>query len=163
MLTGSHALPPPFKAPLRAHNADPRHLLLPTPQHYACGSAAPPHLQEDVVRVAQQVAVLAADGAEDADGEAGAGEGVPEEDVPRQAQLGTEDAHLPPHGRTRNGRFSQPAPPRPTQGARTSSLKSSRSGSMSLRRMVASSPPTLWCDLIVAEGPLNEMLSMTSG
>ena len=37
--------------------------------------------------------------------------------------------------------------------ALTSSLNSSRSGSISLSRMRSGSPPTLWCDLMVADGP----------
>jgi hypothetical protein len=36
---------------------------------------------------------------------------------------------------------------------RTSSLNSMRSGSTSSIRMSAGSPPTLWCDLIVAATP----------
>mmetsp|Transcript_20478 Transcript_20478/g.72414 ORF Transcript_20478/g.72414 Transcript_20478/m.72414 type:complete len:232 (+) Transcript_20478:382-1077(+) len=53
--------------------------------------------------------------------------------------------------------------PMATPSSRTSSLKSSRSGSMSFRRMLSIRPPTLWCDLMVAEGPLNDTDSITSG
>ena len=48
--------------------------------------------------------------------------------------------------------------------ARTSSLNNSRSGSTSVMFMRAGRPPTLWCDLMVTEGPpVNETLSITSG
>ena len=51
---------------------------------------------------------------------------------------------------------------RPT--LRTSSLNSSRSGSMSLNFMSGLSPPTLWCVLIVTDGPpRGENDSITSG
>ena len=46
---------------------------------------------------------------------------------------------------------------------RTSSLKSSRSGSMSFSFIRSGSPPTLWWLLMTALGPLNDTLSMTSG
>ena len=47
---------------------------------------------------------------------------------------------------------------------RTSSLNSSRSGSTSFTRMRSGRPPTLWCDLIVTDGPpVNDTLSITSG
>ena len=46
---------------------------------------------------------------------------------------------------------------------RTSSLKSSRSGSTSASFITSGSPPTLWWLLMVADGPLKETLSMTSG
>ena len=46
---------------------------------------------------------------------------------------------------------------------RTSSLKSSLKGSMSSRFILLGSPPTLWWLFIVAEGPLKETLSITSG
>ena len=48
--------------------------------------------------------------------------------------------------------------------ARTSSLNSSRSGSISFRFMRSGRPPTLWCDLMVTDGPpVNDTLSITSG
>ncbi|MNL59685.1 hypothetical protein D3C87_1834320 [compost metagenome] len=48
--------------------------------------------------------------------------------------------------------------------ARTSSLNSSRSGSTSFMFIRSGRPPTLWCDLIVTEGPpVKETDSMTSG
>src|ERR1700743_2156835 len=48
--------------------------------------------------------------------------------------------------------------------ARTSSLNNSRNGSTSFMFMRAGSPPTLWCDLMVTEGPpVNDTLSITSG
>ena len=47
--------------------------------------------------------------------------------------------------------------------SRTSSLNSSRKGSMSFRCIAAGKPPTLWWVLIVADGPLKDMLSITSG
>ena len=51
---------------------------------------------------------------------------------------------------------------RPT--LRTSSLNSSRSGSMSVNFMSGFSPPTLWCVLIVTDGPpVGDADSMTSG
>ena len=40
--------------------------------------------------------------------------------------------------------------------ARTSSLNSSRNGSTSFMRIRSGSPPTLWCDLIVTDGPAGE-------
>src|SRR3990170_6563513 len=46
---------------------------------------------------------------------------------------------------------------------RTSSLKSSLNGSTSFRCIFLSSPPTLWWLFIVADGPLKEVLSITSG
>ena len=58
---------------------------------------------------------------------------------------------------SRSGRPSS----RPT--SRTSSLNSSRRGSSSFKGMTVGSPPTLWWVLMVAEGPLKETLSMTSG
>ena len=42
-------------------------------------------------------------------------------------------------------------------------LNSSRRGSMSFSFISFSSPPTLWCVLIVALGPLKLILSITSG
>jgi hypothetical protein len=54
--------------------------------------------------------------------------------------------------------------PNSRPSARTSSLKSSRSGSTSCMRMRAGKPPTLWCDLIVTDGPpVKDTLSITSG
>ncbi|MDB4880751.1 MAG: hypothetical protein JWL60_2197 [Gemmatimonadetes bacterium] len=51
---------------------------------------------------------------------------------------------------------------RPT--LRTSSLNSSRSGSMSANCIPGFSPPTLWCVLIVTDAPpVGELLSITSG
>ena len=50
---------------------------------------------------------------------------------------------------------------RPT--CRTSSLNSSRSGSISANRMSSFNPPTLWCVLMVADGPLTDSDSITSG
>ena len=48
--------------------------------------------------------------------------------------------------------------------ALTSSLNSSRSGSTSFMFMRSGRPPTLWCDLIVTDGPpVKDTLSMTSG
>mmetsp|Transcript_22059 Transcript_22059/g.54169 ORF Transcript_22059/g.54169 Transcript_22059/m.54169 type:complete len:205 (-) Transcript_22059:1038-1652(-) len=47
--------------------------------------------------------------------------------------------------------------------ARTSSLKSSLSGSSTCSFILAGRPPTLWCVLMVAEGPLNDIDSITSG
>ena len=48
--------------------------------------------------------------------------------------------------------------------ARTSSLNSSRNGSTSFMFMRSGRPPTLWCDLMVTEGPpVNDTLSITSG
>ena len=47
---------------------------------------------------------------------------------------------------------------------RTSSLNSSRSGSTSRMFMRSGRPPTLWCDLIVTDGPPVKLtLSITSG
>ena len=71
---------------------------------------------------------LAGDLAQAADGEAGAGEGVAPDEARRAG---------PARGRA----------------ARTSSLKSSRSGSTSLSFMRSGRPPTLWWLLIVARGP----------
>ncbi len=53
--------------------------------------------------------------------------------------------------------------PRASPAARTSSLKSSRSGSMSLSFMRSGRPPTLWWLLMTALGPRTLTLSMTSG
>jgi len=53
--------------------------------------------------------------------------------------------------------------PSSAPSSRTSSLNSSRSGSTSLRFIFSGRPPTLWCDLIVAEGPLCDTDSITSG
>ncbi len=50
---------------------------------------------------------------------------------------------------------------RPTR--RTSSLNSIRSGSITFSFIKSGSPPTLWCDLMVAEGPFTETDSITSG
>ena len=50
---------------------------------------------------------------------------------------------------------------RPT--SRTSSLNNSRNGSTSFKFIFSGSPPTLWWVLMVAEGPLNDIDSMTSG
>src|ERR1700738_1696566 len=48
--------------------------------------------------------------------------------------------------------------------ARTSSLNSSRKGSTSFMFIRSGKPPTLWCDLMVTDGPpVNETLSITSG
>ena len=80
---------------------------------------------------------LGGDLAEDADGQAGAGEGMAADDGRRDAEDGP--------------------------SSRTSSLKSSRSGSTSSRRMRSGRPPTLWWLLMVADGPLNDTDSMTSG
>ena len=47
---------------------------------------------------------------------------------------------------------------------RTSSLNIILSGSTTFNFMKSGKPPTLWCDLIVAEGPpVAETLSITSG
>mmetsp|Transcript_2865 Transcript_2865/g.8722 ORF Transcript_2865/g.8722 Transcript_2865/m.8722 type:complete len:283 (+) Transcript_2865:231-1079(+) len=46
---------------------------------------------------------------------------------------------------------------------RTSSLNSSRRGSISSSFITSLMPPTLWCVLMVAEGPLYDTLSITSG
>ena len=95
-------------------------------------------LDEDVVGEAQDVELLARDLARAADGEAGPGERMAADEGP--------------------GRPSS----RPS--ARTSSLNSSRSGSTSFMFMRAGRPPTLWCDLMVTEGPpVNDTLSITSG
>ena len=53
--------------------------------------------------------------------------------------------------------------PSSAPSARTSSLNSSRSGSTSLSFIRSGRPPTLWCVLMVADGPLNDTDSITSG
>mmetsp|Transcript_14947 Transcript_14947/g.37624 ORF Transcript_14947/g.37624 Transcript_14947/m.37624 type:complete len:218 (-) Transcript_14947:750-1403(-) len=55
------------------------------------------------------------------------------------------------------------ASPNSRPKARTSSLKSSRRGSMSSIFILAGKPPTLWCVLMTVEGPFHEVDSMTSG
>ena len=60
-------------------------------------------------------------------------------------------------------RRSAAAGPSSRPSARTSSLNSSRSGSTSLSFISSGSPPTLWWLLMVADGPLNETDSITSG
>ena len=57
--------------------------------------------------------------------------------------------------------FSGSSNERPT--ARTSSLKRVLSGSTIFNFMKSGNPPTLWCDLMVAEGPFTETDSITSG
>src|ERR1700756_1143841 len=46
---------------------------------------------------------------------------------------------------------------------RTSSLNKSRNGSTSANGIFSGNPPTLWCDLIVADGPFTDTDSITSG
>ena len=93
----------------------------------------------DRVGLAQDVELLARDPAGAADGEARARE-------------------------TGGGRRSCSGRPSSRPSARTSSLNSSRSGSTSFMFMRSGRPPTLWCDLIVTDGPpVKETLSITSG
>ncbi len=61
--------------------------------------------------------------------------------------------------RARNSRGRPSSAP----SRRTSSLKSSRTGSMSSNPSRSGNPPTLWCVLITAEGPLIDTDSITSG
>ena len=75
-----------------------------------------------------------------------------------------EDAHREPRSRERLARdqlLGEAPSWRPT--ARTSSLNSSRSGSISSSFIRSGRPPTLWCVLIVADGPRTETDSITSG
>ena len=53
--------------------------------------------------------------------------------------------------------------PRAFPTRRTSSLKRGLSGSTIFRFIFSGKPPTLWCDLMVAEGPLTDTDSITSG
>ena len=94
-------------------------------------------LDENAVGLLQQLDFFRRDVAEDAHRQAGAGKRMAFEDIFGNAEILADTA--------------------------TSSLKSSRSGSISFRFIFSGRPPTLWCDFIVTDEPRSETDSITSG
>jgi len=111
----------------------------------------------DVVSLLQGLHLLPSDGAENSDGKTRSWEGMALNQRRRDRQQPAQHANLI-YNKTVRGRY-----PAPRVSDIKSPLNSSRSGSMSFSFISFSNPPTLWCVLIVALGPLKLMLSMTSG
>ena len=117
----------------------------------------PDLLDKDGVGVLGNLDLLARDLAEDADREAGTRERVATDQVLGDLEEAAESADLVCGADL--VRFRR----EPKGEKRCPPLKSSRRGSMSLSFMSSRRPPTLWWVLMVAEGPLKLIDSMTSG